>query len=143
MVRTKFVGTFQVKCRIENPADRSRSAVVSDLLVDTGSELTWIPSSILERIGIRRERKARTFFLANGQQVTRGVGFVIVRADGSFTIDEVVFAESGDCALLGARSLEGLNLTVDPTGRRVIPSGPTPAATPVTVRRVPASVRRR
>lgn len=143
MVRTNSVGTFQVKCRIENPADRSRSAVISGLLVDTGSELTWIPSSSLTRIGIRRERKGRTFLLANGEQVTRGVGFVIVRVDGSFTTDEVVFAEPGDCALLGARSLEGLDLIVDPTGRRLVPSGPTPAATPVTARRAPATVRRR
>jgi predicted aspartyl protease len=128
------MGIFTARCRIENPVDRSRSAIVSDLLVDTGSELTWVPASILSRIGIRRENKIRTFALANGQLVTRAVGFAILRVGESFTNDEVVFAESGDTALLGARSLEGLNLSVDPPTRRLIPSGPTLAATPTTPR---------
>jgi hypothetical protein len=46
----------------------------------------------------------------------------------SFTIDEVVFAEPGDLALLGARSLEGLNLTVDSIRKKLVAAGPLPAA---------------
>jgi predicted aspartyl protease len=135
------MGTFAIKCRIENPENRSRAAVVSDLLVDTGSELTWIPARVLERIGIRREKKDRTFAMANGQVVTRGVGFVILRIDEFFTSDEVVFAEPGDHALLGARSLEGLNLTVDPAGRRLVPGGPILAVTPTRPRLAPSTRR--
>ena len=33
------------------------STTVSKLLVDTGSEFTWIPAAKLERIGIKREKK--------------------------------------------------------------------------------------
>ena len=106
------MGTFYAKCKIENPTDRSRSVVIPKLLVDTGSEFTWAPERMLERIGIRREKKDVRFVLANGQEVTRSVGFAIIRLDKYFTIDEVVFAEPGDLALLGARTLEGLNLTV-------------------------------
>lgn len=102
-----------VKCRVENPMDRSRFVRVPDLLVDTGSDLTWIPGRLLERIGIRRE-KAATFVLVNGEHVTRGIGFAILRVDEFFTNDEVVFAEPGDSALLGARSLDGLRLTATP-----------------------------
>ena len=108
------MGAFHAKCKIENPTDRSRSAVIPKLLVDTGSEFTWVPEQTLERIGIRREKKDVAFVLANGQEVTRSVGFAIIRLDKFFTIDEVVFAEPGDLLLLGARTLEGLNLTVEP-----------------------------
>jgi len=38
----------------------------------------------------------------------------------SFTVDEVVFAEKGDLLLLGARSLEGMNLTVDPRRKKLV-----------------------
>ena len=66
--------------------------------------------------------------MANGQVVTRSVGFAILRVAGSFTIDEVVFAEPGDLVLLGARTLEGLNLAVDSTRKRLVAAGPLPAA---------------
>ena len=66
--------------------------------------------------------------MANGQTVTRSVGFVVVRVGTAFTVDEVVFGEAGDQMLLGARSLEGLNLTVDSTRKRLVAAGPVPAA---------------
>lgn len=103
------MGTFYAKCKIENPTDRSRSVVIPKFLVDTGSEFTWAPEWLLERIGIRREKKDVRFVLANGQEATRSVGFAIIRLDKYFTVDEVVFSEPGDLALLGARTLEGLN----------------------------------
>ncbi len=137
------MGTFHTKCRIENPSDRARSAIVSKLLVDTGSELTWIPERTLERIGIRREEKDVTFVLANGEHVTRGVGFAIIRLDRSFTIDEVVFSQPGDLSLLGARTLEGLNLTVDPARRRLVATGPLPAASPANLRLTSPSLQHR
>lgn len=87
------MGTFYAKCKIENPTVRSRSAIIPKLLVDTGSEFTWVPERILERIGIGREKKDVAFVLANGQEVTRSIGFAIVRLDKFFTIDEIVFAE--------------------------------------------------
>ena len=122
------MGTFHVRCRIENHVDRSKGIVVPKLLIDTGSDYTWIPSTLLDRIGVEREKKDLSFVIANGQIVTRGVGFAIVRLDRYFTIDEVVFAEPGDLLLLGARSLEGLNLTVDPKRKQLVASGPLHAA---------------
>ena len=126
--RRTGVGTFHVRCKIENHIDRSRGAVVPKLLVDTGSDYTWVPANVLERIGVEREKKDLSFVMANGQLVTRSVGFAIVRLDRYFTIDEVVFAEPGDLPLLGARSLEGLNLTVDPKRKKLVASGPLNAA---------------
>ena len=123
------MGAFYTKCKIENVSDRSKSVVLSRMLVvDTGSEYTWAPAKSLEKIGIDREKKDALFVMANGQQVTRSVGFAIIRLDKHFTIDEVVFAERGDLLLLGARSLEGLNLTVDPRRKKLVAAGPLPAA---------------
>ncbi|SRR5258706_12028353 len=122
------MGTFHTGCRIENVAERSRRASISKMLVDTGSEYTWVLGGTLEKLGIQREKKDVQFIMANGQQVTRSVGFAIVRVDKHFTVDEVVFAEKGDLLLLGARTLEGLNLMVDPQRKKLLAVGPLPAA---------------
>ena len=66
--------------------------------------------------------------MANGEVITRSVGFAILRVGKTFTIDEVVFGEPGDQTLLGARTLEGLNLVVDPAQKKLVASGPLPAA---------------
>ena len=66
--------------------------------------------------------------MANGKVVTRNIGFAVLRVDQNFTIDEVVFAEPGDLILLGARTLEGLNLTVDPARKKLVSAGPLPVA---------------
>lgn len=122
------MGTFCIACKIENHVDRRRSVRVAKTLVDTGSEYTWIPMRLLERIGVTREKKDVRFQMANGEIVTRSVGFAIVRVGRAFTIDEVVFAERGDQTLLGARTLEGLNLVVDSARKRLVAAGPLPAA---------------
>ena len=118
------MGTFSVGCKIENSVDRTRGVKLPRMLVDTGSEYTWAPATSLEKIGIAREKKDVEFVMANGQRITRSVGFAIIRVEKSFTIDEVVFAEKGDLLLLGARSLEGLSLTVDPRRKKLVAAGP-------------------
>ena len=122
------MGAFHTACTVENHADRSRSVRIQKLLVDTGSEYTWIPAGKLEAIGVKREKKDVHFIMANDEAITRSVGLVILRVGQRFTIDEVVFAEAGDLALLGARTLEGLNLTVEPARKRLVAGGPLPAA---------------
>src|SRR5437016_1243615 len=46
----RSVGTFRTDCRIEHTAERRKGIDVPKLLVDTGSEYTWIPGELLERI---------------------------------------------------------------------------------------------
>jgi predicted aspartyl protease len=122
------MGTFHVGCKVENHRDRSKSIRIPKILVDTGSEYTWIPAARLEQIEVEREKKDVSFVMANGQVVTRSIGFAILRVDRFFTIDEVVFAEKGDLVLLGARTLEGLNLVVDSNKKKLVAAGPIPAA---------------
>src|SRR6266852_4794678 len=127
------MGTFYTSCRLENPMDRKRTVQVSRLLVDSGSEFTWVDAETLKKIGVKRERKDYTFVMANGQQITRPIGFAIIHVNDAVTVDEVVFAEAGDLQLLGARSLEGLNLRVDGRAKKLVAGGPILAATGLTI----------
>jgi predicted aspartyl protease len=128
------MGTFYIGAKIENISDRDKTVAIPKLLVDTGSEYTWVSGATLEKLGIQREKKDLAFVMANGQQITRSVGFAIVRVAQAFTVDEVVFAEKGDMLLLGARSLEGLNLEVDSRKKKLVAAGPLPVAVTTTAR---------
>lgn len=123
----KDMGTFRTQVQVENPASPGARRIVHDVLVDTGAELSWIPAGILESLGIER-RKAWRFRQADGTVLERSTGYAIIHAGGTETNDEVVFGEPGDLVLLGARSLEGLNLYVDPVRKCFVDAGPAPAA---------------
>jgi predicted aspartyl protease len=121
------MGTFRITMEIENPLRRGDRRALADTLVDTGAELTWAPREALESLGITRQKRlgCRT---ADGRAVYRDIGYAIVHAGGTETNDEVVFAEPGDMILLGARSLEGLNLRVDSRSKQLVDAGPIVAA---------------
>ena len=121
------MGTFRVDIKIENPSRLGASVTVSGVLVDTGSELSWVPGGILESIGVER-RKMLRFRQASGTILERWVGIGLIYAGGTSTGDDVVFGEPGDMVLLGARTLEGLNLRVDPVTKTLVDAGPAPAA---------------
>ena len=121
------MGIFRTTIRVENVAERGAVRYVADALVDTGSELTGIPREVLQSIGIKVERR-RSFIVADGRRVERDIGYAVVHAGESATVDEVVFAEEGDFALLGVRSLEGLNLRIDVVRNELVDAGPVLAA---------------
>ena len=50
------MGTYSVACRVENSVDRARRVAIPRVLVDTGSEYTWLPAVTLEKIGIARKK---------------------------------------------------------------------------------------
>ena len=122
------MGIFYTECIVSNPSRRNRTVKLSKVLVDTGSECTWISGRLLEEIGIKREKKNLRFSMANGQTVTRSIGYAVIQAGEFFTIDEVVFAEPGDLQLLGARTLEGMNVVPDPRRKKLVAGGPILAA---------------
>jgi clan AA aspartic protease len=116
------LGLFRTTIGVESLA-RGEVRDVADALVDTGSELTWIPRALLKSIGVAVERQ-RAFIVADGRRVERDVGYAIIHASGTSTVDEVVFAEETDFPILGVRSLEGLNLRVDPVKKQLVDAGP-------------------
>ena len=121
------MGTFRGDVESENPANPGERRMVPSVLVDTGAELSWLPADILESLGIVR-RTLRRFRQADGSVLSRWTGPAFLYVAGATTTDDVVFGEPGDLVLLGSRSLEGLNLRVDPTAKRLIDAGPAPAA---------------
>jgi clan AA aspartic protease len=121
------MGTFPIDIEIENPMRRGEKRALRSVLVDTGAELSWIPGDVLESLGVERYTRMR-FRQADGTILERWIGPAFVHAAGKRTTDDVVFAEPGEVVLLGARSLEGLNVRVDPVSKRLVDAGPLPAA---------------
>jgi predicted aspartyl protease len=122
------MGHFFVDCTVTNIGNPKKTAKVDHVLVDTGSEYSWVSAETLKQIGVKVEKKDMPFLMANGQTITRSIGFAILEADKFRTVDEVVFAAPGDLQLLGARTLEGFAAMVDPRKKRLVTSGPIPAA---------------
>jgi hypothetical protein len=83
---------------------------------------------VLEALDIERHR-VWYFRRADGTVLERWTGPAFVHVGGTRATDDVVFGEPGDLVLLGARSLDGLNLRVDPIEKRLVDAGPAPAAT--------------
>ena len=121
------MGTFRVDVTIDNPGRPGEAHVLRSVLVDTGAELSWVPASVLEALGVERNGIWR-FRQADGTVLERWTGTVRVSVQGKRAGDEVVFGEEGDLILLGARSLEGLNFRIEPRERRLVDAGPAPAA---------------
>jgi predicted aspartyl protease len=121
------VGILRTTIGVESHQRRGEVRELPETLVDTGSEYSWIPRDVLESLGVDVER-AQRFRTADGRVVHRVMGYAIVHAGGTRTSDEVVFAEPGDMVLLGAHTLEGLNLRIDLNAKQLVPAGPVPAA---------------
>lgn len=121
------MGTFRTTVGVENMAQRGRVIDVPGVIVDTGAEATWIPRRVLESLGITPER-SEPYQMADGRILERQVGFAIVHVAGVTAADHLVFGEEEDLALLGARSLEGLNLRVDSRRKQLVSAGPIVAA---------------
>ena len=121
------MGIFRTSITITGLSQAGRKRALDDVMVDTGSEYSWIPRDILEELQVAPLR-IDAFQTADGRVVRREVGFALISAGGRIAASAVVFAEPGDMALLGAHTLEGLNLRVDSTTKRLVDAGPAPAA---------------
>lgn len=122
------MGTFRIDIEVGKPTARPTFVRANSLLVNMGSEVTWIAARTLQSLRIDIRKKDQAFLMANGQQISRDVGYAILRCNGFETVDEVVFAQPGDLQLLGARTLEGFNAVVDARRKRLVAAGPMPAA---------------
>ena len=110
---------FKVNVVARNPKCEELATRPLEALVDTGSELTWLPADVLKGAGITPRRK-RIFATGTQQKIEREVGYAILSAEGYETNDEVVFAESGDMTLLGVRTRAGFGVMVDNIGHRFV-----------------------
>lgn len=121
------MGTFRMDVAVENPARAGARQEFRSVLVDTGAELSVFPAEALETLGIERLKQLR-FRQTDGTVLARWTGSARIYAANTVATDDVVFGEPGDITLLGARSLEGLNVRIDPISRQLVDAGPLPLA---------------
>jgi len=110
---------FMVNLTAINPKEEHRTTPPVEVMVDTGSELSWLPKQLLLDAGITPKGKKR-FAAATKELVERDFGYAILTAEGYTTNDEIVFAEETDMSLLGVRTLEGFSVMVDNIGHRFV-----------------------
>ena len=110
------MGTFNEFFDIAAASDGPFETI--EAMVDTGATYTWVPASILRRLGVEAI-DSETFILADGSSIERPVGEAVVRLDGRVRTTLVVFADDDTGALLGAYTLEAFTLAVDPSNGRL------------------------
>ncbi len=113
------MGTFHWPLTVLS-ADGDREETV-DALVDTGATYTSLPASLLSRLGVVPQRHLE-FELANGEVIEQQIGEARLRVDGVEATRVVVFGTDDAPALLGADTLEGVTMAVDPVGKRLLPT---------------------
>ena len=91
-----------------------------DATVDTGA-YTTIPASLLRQLGIEPMGQ-RQFMLSDGQRVWMDYGQARATVEDESVTTIVVFSDDDAPPLLGAYTLEGLALAVDPLHQRLVPT---------------------
>ena len=112
------MGTFYVKIEVGD-IDGQRFEEM-EALADTGAMTTVVPGSVLHRLGVEPV-KSQVFEYADGREVELDMAYAMVRVDGRETISWVIFGEETGGTMLGAYTLEGVFLGVDPYAQRLIP----------------------
>lgn len=113
------MGLTKVKANVLNPA-RPNKKVTLNFLVDSGATYSVVPRAVLKKLGIRPE-STESFFLANGEEITREIGNVLFEYRGRVRASPVIFGEEGDSNLLGIVTLEALGFVLDPLRRELRP----------------------
>ena len=114
-----MMGLTHLNMKVGNPAN-GRKAETVQCLVDSGAIYSLIPGAVLKRLGIK-PHSTREFVLANGEIVRRKLATATFEYQGHRGDSMVVVGERGDAALLGATTLEGFGLVLDPFRRELRP----------------------
>jgi clan AA aspartic protease len=112
------MGAFKVAAQVGDAAGIRFEPV--ELLVDTGASYLALPASLLRRLNVT-EYETRTFSLADGRIIERGVGIASLRIDGRTLPVLCVFNDDGTEPVLGAVALETFGLGVDPVAHKLVP----------------------
>ena len=113
------MGLTHVTVKVGNPAS-GRQAEEVRCLVDSGAVYSLIPGSVLQRLGIE-PHSTREFVLADGDVIRRRLATATFEYEGRRGDSMVIVGEPGDDPLLGATTLEGFGLVLDPFRRELRP----------------------
>lgn len=92
-------------------------------LVDTGATDTFLPASVLRKLGIRPSAR-RSYELADGTEQELPIGFGVIEVLGRAAGGTLVFAGEQEEPLLGVTVLESTGLWLDPQRERLFPRPP-------------------
>lgn len=113
------MGLTRLKLKVRRDAT-ARATREVEFLIDSGAVHSVVPAEILRRLKIKPFKKTQ-FVLANGGSIERSVGtahFVYRDHEGGAP---VIFGEKNDSAVLGATTLEALELALNPLTRELYP----------------------
>ena len=113
------MGTFKWPLRVSSMDGQMHKDI--EATVDTGAAYTTLPSKLLRELGVESMGQRR-FLLADGRRVYMDYGQAWASVNGDSVITLVIFGEDDGPALLGAYTLEGLALAVDPVEQRLVPT---------------------
>lgn len=111
------MGITSLAVTVANPADRTRSEVV-ECIVDSGAIFAMVPEAVLDRIGVRANRR-EDFKLADGSHASRRLADAIFQIGDRQGASPVIVGEPDDAVVLGVVTLESLGLMLDPLKREL------------------------
>ena len=112
---------FKVNLIAINIKDEDKQTPPVEVLVDTGAELSCLPTKLLLEAGIFPRGK-KYFATATNQLFERDYGYAILKAEGYTTNDEIIFGLDTDELLLGVRTIEGFSVMIDNVNHRFVPT---------------------
>ena len=92
-----------------------------EALVDTGARYSMLPGNMLRDLGINVVRVGQ-FAMADGRVHELPVGEARIAINGGNAPTFVIFGPDDSEPLLGAYTLEGLELIVDPVHKQLMPA---------------------
>jgi clan AA aspartic protease len=105
------------------PLGASTKSWTGRALVDTGATDTFLPSSVLRKLGIQPSAR-RSYELADGTEQELPIGFGVVEVLGRPAGTTLVFAGEKEEPLLGVTVRESSGFWIDPQRERLIPRKP-------------------
>lgn len=114
------MGTFFAEVLLASPARADRRETVK-LLVDSGSMYTWVSATLLRDLGVQPTERRRSVTI-EGRTTERGAAEILITLEGRTLHTLCLCGEPGDLEVLGAYTLEGFGLAIDPIQRRLIPA---------------------
>ncbi len=111
------MGITKLNIEVGNPAKPETTQEV-EFLIDSGAIYSVVPSAVLEKLDIKPIAE-QEFKLADGSRIKRKKGVALFKYGNKLGGADVIFGEPDDSILLGAFTLESLDLALDPIKREL------------------------
>ena len=89
------MGSFHVACMVENITHRERQSLIPKVLVDTGSEYSWVPEDVLSGIGADRFCFGNTIKRERDIAWAHAIGVDLFAFDSVAELDKLARAAPG------------------------------------------------